>query len=213
MVETTRGRTRLTPEVRREQIIDAAVGVLAGREPAEVTFEEIADAAGVSRALVYNYFGDRGGLLSAVCERAFDQLDAATSPAFERPDRPAHEQAREFVSRYLGFAAAHPGSWSLIGSTAASEHPALLAVRRRRVEAIADRWGGSAEARVVAAAVMGMLDAVVADARDGDPLAIDDARLSRLVSALLWSGLSRLVPEGAAGRTPPASPGEDRRRR
>jgi AcrR family transcriptional regulator len=200
MVETTRGRTRLTPEVRREQIIDAAVAVLAGREPAEVTFEEIADAAGVSRALVYNYFGDRGGLLSAVCERAFEQLDAATAAAFDDPEMPPHEQAREFVRRYLAFAAAHPGSWSLIGSTAASEHPALLAVRDRRFETIARRWGGSDEARVVASAVMGMLDAVVADARDGDPLALDDERLARLVSALLWSGLSRLVPEGAANR-------------
>ena len=57
--------TRLDPEVRRELILDAAEEVF---EPAaaEVTFEAVADAAGVSRALVYNYFGDRSGLLAAV---------------------------------------------------------------------------------------------------------------------------------------------------
>ena len=49
--------------------MDAAAAVLQGRDPAEVTFEEIADAAGVSRALVYNYFGDRNGVLEAVYRR------------------------------------------------------------------------------------------------------------------------------------------------
>src|SRR5215470_15509912 len=59
MAEPTRTRTRLAREERREQIVDAAAEVFQGRNPADVTFEEIADAAGVSRALVYNYFGDR----------------------------------------------------------------------------------------------------------------------------------------------------------
>jgi len=63
MANPTRTRTRLARDERREQLVDAAAAVLQGRDPAEVTFEEIADAAGVSRALVYNYFGDRNGVL------------------------------------------------------------------------------------------------------------------------------------------------------
>src|SRR5262249_62347488 len=69
MAHSTRARTRLAREERREQIVDAAAAVFRGRDPAEVTFEEIADAAGVSRALVYNYFGDRNGLVEAVYKR------------------------------------------------------------------------------------------------------------------------------------------------
>ena len=62
MPKTTEKRavTRLDPAVRRTQIIEAAAELFAERDPAEAPFEEIADAAGVSRALVYNYFGDRG---------------------------------------------------------------------------------------------------------------------------------------------------------
>ena len=66
MSASHRPRTRLDPEIRREQIVEAAEQVFHGRDPSEVTFEEIAEAAGVSRALVYNYFGDKGGLIAAV---------------------------------------------------------------------------------------------------------------------------------------------------
>ncbi len=81
-----RTRTRLDPEVRREQIIDAAEAVFAGREANEVTLEEIAEAAGVSRALVYNYFGDKSGVIAAVYLRSFDRLDAQLATALDRTD-------------------------------------------------------------------------------------------------------------------------------
>ena len=68
-------RTRLDPEVRRQLILDAAERVLVDRIPTEVTFEEIADAAEVSRGLVYNYFRDRTALLVALAERALERLD------------------------------------------------------------------------------------------------------------------------------------------
>jgi hypothetical protein len=45
----------LDPELRRSQIVEAAVRVFSETDPVEVTFEEIAEAAGVSRALVYNW--------------------------------------------------------------------------------------------------------------------------------------------------------------
>ncbi len=70
-----RTRTRLDPELRRSQIVEAAVRVFSETDPVEVTFEEIAEAAGVSRALVYNYFGDRGGLVAAVYLHTFDELN------------------------------------------------------------------------------------------------------------------------------------------
>src|SRR3954447_3739692 len=81
MADPTRTRTRLARDERREQLVDAAAAVLEGRDPAEVTFEEIADAAGVSRALVYNYFGDRNGLLEGVYQRNGDRLQIAVRDA------------------------------------------------------------------------------------------------------------------------------------
>jgi AcrR family transcriptional regulator len=194
MSDRTGPRTRLSPELRRAQIVEAAVEVFAGREPSEVTFEEIAEAAGVSRALVYNYFGDRGGLVGAVCLRCFEQLDEAISPAFDPSLRPA-EQAREWVRRYLQFSVDHPGPWAMISSAAASQHPAVQQARQHRLDVVTERWGGTPEARLIAAAVAGMLQAGVTEHESSD-VSIEFDRLIDLLSLLAWKGLSRIIPEG-----------------
>lgn len=198
MGERTGARTRLTPELRRAQIVEAAIEVFSGREPSEVTFEEIADAAGVSRALVYNYFGDRGGLVGAVCLRCFELLDEAIAPAFDPDLRPA-EQSREWVRRYLQFATERPGPWSLIGSASASQHPSVTEARSQRLDLVAERWGGTAEARIVAAAVSGMIQAAITEQeRSDEPLEFD--RFANLLGALAWRGLSQLVTSGTGAR-------------
>lgn len=202
MAGRTAGRTRLAPELRRAQIIEAAIEVFAGREPSEVTFEEIADAAGVSRALVYNYFGDRGGLVGAVCLRCFEQLDEAIAPAFDPALRPS-QQAREWIRRYLTFAVENPAPWSMIGSATASQHPAVQEARQRRLEYVVERWGGGPEVRIIAAGFNGLLQSAMS-AYEGvdDPLEFD--RLVDLLGAFVWKGLSQLIPSGIASYGPPA---------
>ena len=48
---------RLDPGQRREQILDAANALFAERAYDEVSIEDIAGAAGVTRGLVHHYFG------------------------------------------------------------------------------------------------------------------------------------------------------------
>src|SRR5512145_180401 len=72
-------RPRLDPEARRAQIVEAAAEVFRGRDPATVRFDEVARAAGVSRSLVYAYFGDRGELIAAVHLHSLSDLDAELS--------------------------------------------------------------------------------------------------------------------------------------
>ncbi len=193
-------RTRLAPELRKAQIVEASITVFAGRDPSSVTFEEIAEAAGVSRALVYNYFGDRGGLLAAVCLHCFDHLDAAIAPAFDRSLRPA-EQAKEWVTRYLSFALDNPDEWSMIASATASQHPAVQEARRERVRTITERWGGGPEVRVLAAAFSGLLQAGMAEQDELDePLEFE--KLVNLLGVLAWKGLGQLIPAGIATVSP-----------
>lgn len=196
MAQRRGGRTRLAPEKRRAQIIEASIDVFAGREPSEVTFEEIAEAAGVSRALVYNYFGDRGGLVGAVCLRCFEQLDEAIAPAFDPHLRPA-EQAREWVRLCLRFANEHPRPWALISSAGSSQHLAVQQARSQRLEALTRRWGGTPEARIITAAIGGLLHTAITEHEAlGEPLDFD--QLVDLVSILAWKGLSPLIPGGLA---------------
>src|SRR3954467_11921403 len=155
MANPTRTRTRLARDNRREQLVDAAAAVLQGRDPADVTFEEIAEAAGVSRALVYNYFGDRGGLLAAVYLRSFDLLNDQLRVSIE-PGLPLVERVRATVRVYLLFARDNPAGWRLLQMSGAMDHPAVLDARRRRMDELANGLGGSNEARTVACGIVGL---------------------------------------------------------
>jgi AcrR family transcriptional regulator len=186
-----RSRTRLDPEIRREQIVDAAARVLEDRDPAAVTFEEIADEAGVSRALVYNYFGDRGGVLAAVYLRALHRLDAELAEAF-KPDLPPGEQVREIVRCYLRFAHGNSSAWRVLHMAGTMTHPSVQGARRKRMLKLAETWGGGPEARVVAFGVVGMLEAATVDwlcTRDVEP-----DRMADVLTTLLWTGLSSFTP-------------------
>jgi AcrR family transcriptional regulator len=188
---TGRARTRLDPEVRREQIIDAAEVVLTERDPADVTFEQIADAAGVSRGLVYNYFGDKAGLLAAVYLRNLDRLaDALDSPLRvndQRADDQLGRRLRSLVEVYLRFAADNPSAWKLIGTAETTEHPVVRRARRAHIERISASWGDTAEARVLGRGILGFLEAATVEWLGESDLGVEQA--ADVIYAQLWSGL------------------------
>ena len=98
-----RRRTRLSPEARRDQLLDVAAAVIADEGTRAMTMERIAEGAGVSKALVYRYFGNRSALLLELYERESDtqplanrirgartfedRLRAITTPYFDAVDR------------------------------------------------------------------------------------------------------------------------------
>lgn len=67
---------RMSPEARREQILDSAVTYIVERGLSTFTLENVAHEAGVSKPLVYKYFTRREDLLRAVLEREYLYLGA-----------------------------------------------------------------------------------------------------------------------------------------
>jgi len=67
-------RTRLSRDDRMEQTLGAAHELFAERGYAAVTMDEIAAAVGVTKPLLYNYFGNKEHLYIACMERAGDSL-------------------------------------------------------------------------------------------------------------------------------------------
>ncbi|MDZ4054203.1 MAG: helix-turn-helix domain-containing protein, partial [Phenylobacterium sp.] len=59
-------RTRLTPQARRDQILDRAAELVLADGLAAISMDGVARAAGVSKGLVYNYFPDRQALFAAL---------------------------------------------------------------------------------------------------------------------------------------------------
>jgi AcrR family transcriptional regulator len=71
-------------QARRDQLLDAATAIILGRGVVECGFEQVAAAAGVSKALLYKHFADREDLLRAIVEREYDILRGR---GVDRPQR------------------------------------------------------------------------------------------------------------------------------
>src|SRR3954462_9244873 len=52
-------RVRMTPDDRREQLLALGVRLLSTRSLDELSIETLAEEAGISRALLYHYFGNK----------------------------------------------------------------------------------------------------------------------------------------------------------
>jgi AcrR family transcriptional regulator len=69
-----RERRRRSPEVARQELLDAAERVFLEFAPEQVGLKEIAREAGVSHALITHYFGTYAGLIEATLQRRLNAL-------------------------------------------------------------------------------------------------------------------------------------------
>src|SRR4051794_22204383 len=89
---------RLDPGQRREQILDTANTLFAEHAYDEVSIEDIASAAGVTRGLVHHYFGGRKDVYIGLLERIGDQREERLRPPMGRS---APARVADTVSRWL----------------------------------------------------------------------------------------------------------------
>ena len=116
MTQSTSVRTRLSPEQRREQLLDLGVRLLAHRSLDELSIDLLAEEAGISRGLLYHYFGNKHAFHEAVVRRAADDLIAQTAPP---ADGEPMERMLTSLAAYLDYVVAnHEGYLSLIKAAA-----------------------------------------------------------------------------------------------
>ena len=105
-------RRRLSPEDRRNELLALGAEVFGQRPYDEVRIDEIAERAGVSRALMYHYFPDKRTFFAAVVRAEGDRLFEATSTP-PQPGQSLFDQVREGVLAYLRYDEEHPhGAWA-----------------------------------------------------------------------------------------------------
>ena len=101
-------RRREAPDVRREQILDAAVEVLLDRGLATATMADVAAAASVAKGTIYLYFESKTELLAALRSRHVDRFRAALTIALSGSGRakPATRLDR-FIHEFFDYSLAH----------------------------------------------------------------------------------------------------------
>ncbi|MEU4608030.1 TetR/AcrR family transcriptional regulator [Kribbella sp. NPDC023972] len=99
---------RLSKQARREQLLDAAVGIVRTRGSDGLTLVTLAEAAGVSRPIVYDHFGTRTGLLLEVYRRLDERHRAALIEALEAAEPTADAIAHVMSTAYFACATDMP---------------------------------------------------------------------------------------------------------
>lgn len=77
------GRRRRSRADRERQIVRAATGMFAERGYLQTTMDQVAERCGISKPLVYEYFGSKDGLFLATVEQAQAELCAAVRGSLE----------------------------------------------------------------------------------------------------------------------------------
>ncbi|MDG5808101.1 helix-turn-helix domain containing protein [Streptomyces ossamyceticus] len=108
----TRAYRRLSVEERRSQLLDAALELFAHNAPEDVSLDDVAEAAGVSRPLVYRYFpGGKQQLYEAALRSAAEELEHC----FDEPaEGPLTARLSRALDRYLTFVAGHDAGFSAL---------------------------------------------------------------------------------------------------
>ena len=105
-------RRRLSPDDRRNELLALGAEVFGRRPYDEVRIDEIAQQAGVSRALMYHYFPDKRTFFAAVVRAENERLFQATNTP-PQPGQSFFEQVRAGVLAYVRHSDEHPhGAWA-----------------------------------------------------------------------------------------------------
>ncbi|WP_299530802.1 TetR/AcrR family transcriptional regulator [uncultured Streptomyces sp.] len=108
---TTGVRRRMGVDERKRQLIGVALELFSNRSPDEVSIDDIAAAAGISRPLVYHYFPGKQSLYEAALRRAADEL----ADRFVEPhEGPPGQRLLRVMGRFFDFVEEHGPGFSAL---------------------------------------------------------------------------------------------------
>lgn len=136
-------RERMSTDERREQLLASGAALLGRRAYDEVSIEEIAAAARVSKGLLYHYFPTKKDFVLAALERGQRELAELTAPD---PELPPAEQLSSSLDRFLDFVERHEVAYSAIFRNRGGDDPDIQAAledgRQERLDAVIEALAG-----------------------------------------------------------------------
>jgi AcrR family transcriptional regulator len=131
-------RTRLPRAEREQQMLAAARALFADRGYGAVTMDDVAAAVGVTKPLLYTYFGNKERLYLACMEPAAQGLQDAVAGAVAEAERPA-DALRLGVGAFFEFVDRDRDAWRVLFDEtlpAGGEVARRVAAHREQLEAV-----------------------------------------------------------------------------
>ena len=199
-------RRRLTAEERRGEILEAALAVFSRRGYHPSSIDEIAQAAGISKALIYEHFASKEqlhvSLIEMYASELFRRVAAAGAPG---PD--ASKRLEAGLDAVFGFVEERRGAWQMLfRETVDPEAVAALdsvgvGVMALVAELIAQDPGAAPGDKrsdqaieMIAQMIVGSTQALANWWNDHQD--VPRERLVAMAMELLWPGLERLREAG-----------------
>jgi AcrR family transcriptional regulator len=123
-------RRRLTAEARRRQLFDVALTLFADHGYAATTMDDIAEAAGVTKPLVYQHFASKRALYLELMDVFSHEIVAAIARATEAADGPRQQVEMGFAAYFELMLADERAFRLLYGRDAPDDHELGAALRR-----------------------------------------------------------------------------------
>lgn len=191
---STGARVRMSPEQRRNQLLEIGVSLLATRPLDELSIELLADQAGISRGLLYHYFGNKHEFHVAVVRKAVEDVYAITAP---RGLGDPIAQLEASLGAYLDYVVDNHAGYVSLVRTAAGGNDELREIyedsRRALTDRVFESAGGFESLTVVDSPATRLLargwtalveDSVLAWVADPSGLSREDL-ITRLAAALV----------------------------
>jgi AcrR family transcriptional regulator len=194
---------RLTGERRRQQLLDVAAMLFAERGYQATTMDDVAEAAGVTKPLLYQHFNSKKDLYLELVDAVAGRILTAIADA-DQQAASGREKVERSLQAYFGLVVADRASFQLLfnrdlggdedlGRATRRVERALIAAIDPLIAAGLDEG----HRQFLAAAMVGMAEGSTLawiDAQGDEVLAPADLdeeaqRLARRLSSLMWAGL------------------------
>jgi AcrR family transcriptional regulator len=192
---------RLPADLRRQQLLEVALRLFAARGFEAATMDDIAEAAGVTKPLLYQHFASKRALYVELCDGVAQSLLDAIGKAVAAADGPRQQVEGGFAA-YFRLVVSQAEAFTLLFGSDVPDDPELSRAVRHVEDVLAEAVDVLIDAglerdhrRLLAYAVVGMAEGASrhfldAHRRSGRPLEEEDAAIAaRRLADLAWAGL------------------------
>jgi AcrR family transcriptional regulator len=189
------GPRRMSAPRRRDQLLAHARAAFAERGFHDASMDEIAEAAGVTKPVLYQHFRSKRELFREVLHDVGERLVAAVTGATATAQGP-HERVEAGFRAYFGFIEQDPAAFRLLYGATVRHDEEFDAVLGETVDHIAEAVlplieipGPEQQRRVVSHALVGIGEAVARRELAEGSVPFDPDVLTGWVVELVWYGL------------------------